>query len=347
MAWTGPDLCLVGHRAAYLCRGFRCHIPPREVHCPTTQEQYPQRLDNDALLPLHYHGHSDGITSVCARLQQMMVVWGGAPSLHLNALSAGAIIGAILGVMTVTALITLLFFYPFLHRRLVLEDWTLRWYHLFLGPALWRRGPVPHCPEENRIVVQNYYRGHLTMEELAARDASINLLREATEMGQRMSQHISSTLSQLAGPAMENLPESSTVNSSTGGPASVGGSTVTSSTASPHCSPTKPPASLQSEVQSPPTQEPTPELPQYKSFWDYCKRGVWPSIRRAVTHGIDQDIVQLQKRDTRHRRTRQLESMHSRAARYDNQTEHLYSFLQVLTASAQSFAHGYSILRGS
>jgi sodium-dependent phosphate transporter len=32
--------------------------------------------------------------------------------------------------------------------------------------------------------------------------------------------------------------------------------------------------------------------------------------------------------------------MHSRAAHYDNQTEHLYSFLQVLTAATQSFAHG-------
>jgi sodium-dependent phosphate transporter len=57
-------------------------------------------------------------------------------------------------------------------------------------------------------------------------------------------------------------------------------------------------------------------------------------------HGVDQDIVQLQQRDSRHSRTKRLERMHSRAAHYDNQTEHLFSFLQVLTASTQSFAHG-------
>ena len=57
-------------------------------------------------------------------------------------------------------------------------------------------------------------------------------------------------------------------------------------------------------------------------------------------HGVDQDIVHLQQRDTRQSRTKRLERMHSRAAHYDNQTEHLYSFLQVLTASTQSFAHG-------
>ena len=64
-------------------------------------------------------------------------------------------------------------------------------YHLFLGPFLWRRGPVPWCPEEQRIVVQNYYRGHLTKEELEARDASLTLYREATELGEAMSAHVS------------------------------------------------------------------------------------------------------------------------------------------------------------
>lgn len=32
--------------------------------------------------------------------------------------------------------------------------------------------------------------------------------------------------------------------------------------------------------------------------------------------------------------------MYERAAQYDNETEHLYSFLQVLTACTNSFAHG-------
>ena len=58
----------------------------------------------------------------------MMVVWDGAPALHLDDLSAGAIIGAILGVMTVAALIAIVFFYPFLYRKLVMEDWEIRWF---------------------------------------------------------------------------------------------------------------------------------------------------------------------------------------------------------------------------
>jgi hypothetical protein len=59
----------------------------------------------------------------------MMVVWNGAPSLNLNDLSAGVIVGAIFGVMGVSAVVTILFFYPFLYRKLVKEDWQLRWYN--------------------------------------------------------------------------------------------------------------------------------------------------------------------------------------------------------------------------
>lgn len=61
-----------------------------------------------------------------------MVVWKGAPALSLDNLSAGTIIAAIFGVIGVTVLITLLLFYPFLYRRLVMEDWTLRWYTILL-----------------------------------------------------------------------------------------------------------------------------------------------------------------------------------------------------------------------
>src|SRR5271154_3152917 len=132
----------------------------------------------------------------------MMIVWRGAPALNLNDLPASTIIGAIFGVIGVTLLVTLLFVYPFFYRLLVKEDWTLRWYHLGFGPLLWKRGPVPWCPEEQRIVVQNYYRGHLTAEELAARDASLVLLREATELGEQMTAHSPKSASTFPSPTI-------------------------------------------------------------------------------------------------------------------------------------------------
>jgi solute carrier family 20 (sodium-dependent phosphate transporter) len=193
-------------------------------------------------------------------------------------------------------------------------------YHLLLGPLLWKRGPVPHCPEEQRIVVQNYYRGHLTKEELDVRDASLALYREATELGERMSQHISPKLSPVF-----PIAHPSTTSGST---------TLFSPPTSPRSSPDKPsPSRSDSEATSRKLSD--------KPFVNFCKYTVWPMLKGCLLHGVDQDIVQLQKRDSRSSRARKLERMHSRAAHYDNQTEHLYSFLQVLTASTLSFAHGY------
>lgn len=194
-------------------------------------------------------------------------------------------------------------------------------YHLFLGPFLWGQGPVPWCPEEQRIVVQNYYRGHLTKEELAARDASIALYREATELGEAMSAHASPK-------AIKSMPLESDPSSSTGS------TTLTSS-------PTFPTTITLSRPHLSITPTPTtPEPIRDNSFVNFIKYTAWPKLKKWAMHGVDQDIVQLQQRDTRTSRTKRLERMHARAAHYDNQTEHLYSFLQVLTASTQSFAHG-------
>jgi solute carrier family 20 (sodium-dependent phosphate transporter) len=177
-----------------------------------------------------------------------------------------------------------------------------------------RRGEVPWCPEEQRIVVQNYYRGHLTKEELEARDASIRLYREATELGETM--------------ASPKIPKTIPTHS---GPSSTGSSTLA---ASPISSSTMPATPLS------PTTPTISEPPRDGSFVNFVKYTAWPILKKWILHGVDQDIVHLQQRDTRTSRTRRLEKMHSRAAHYDNQTEHLYSFLQVLTASTQSFAHG-------
>jgi len=256
-----------------------------------------------------------------------MIVWRGAPALNLNDLPAPTIIGAIFGVIGVTVLVTLLFVYPFFYRLLVMEDWTLRWYHVGLGPFLWKRGPVPWCPEEQRIVVQNYYRGHLTKEELAARDASVALYREATELGERMNG--ASTKQPIIVPVEIRGSTSTSVS-----PVSPNG---TSGQMSPN--------EIIPNVTTSPTATTTkPEEPRDQNFKNYVVYTVWPFIKSVLLHGVNQDIVHLQQRDTRTSRTRRLEKMHSRAAHYDNQTEHLFSFLQILSASVLSVAHGYPSL---
>ena len=186
-------------------------------------------------------------------------------------------------------------------------------YHLFLGPFIWKRDAVPWCPEEQRIVVQNYYRGHLTAEELAARDASLRLFREATELGEQMTAPSPKSVNTLPTPSSDN---STAVPSPISSADTAGGQN------------------------SPATPAPN-DPPREQNFVNWVRYTAWPKVKEVLLHGVNQDIVYLQQRDSRQNRTRRLEKMHARAAHYDNQTEHLYSFLQVLTAATQSFAHGY------
>ncbi|KAF2177500.1 phosphate transporter [Zopfia rhizophila CBS 207.26] len=105
------------------------------------------------------------LTSV---LLTMLIVWkGGSTRIDLNdAETAGVTVGVGAGV----ALFVVVFFVPYLYRKLVVGDWQLKWWHIPQGPLLLRRGEVPPRPA-NFEGIQDYYRGHLTKEELDAKRA--------------------------------------------------------------------------------------------------------------------------------------------------------------------------------
>lgn len=90
----------------------------------------------------------------------MLIVWKGAPSLNLDELSLGAIAGSILGVGGVALTIYMLFLFPFYRRKLIYEDWTLKWYDAFRGPIFWFKSvdDIPPMPEGHQLTI-DYYKG--------------------------------------------------------------------------------------------------------------------------------------------------------------------------------------------
>ena len=78
---------------------------------------------------------------------------------------------------------------------------------------------------------------------------------------------------------------------------------------------------------------PKPEgLPWYSGamlFW---------YMKFFLFNGVDQDIVKLQAKEGI--LSGDLEEIHAHAPHYDNRTEYLYTFLQVMTACTASFTHG-------
>lgn len=233
----------------------------------------------------------------------MVIVWKGAPNLKLDKLTDGQVLGAIFGGAGAAAALYFFFWYPYLHRKLVLEDWTIRAWHIFYGPLLFRRGEVPPMPEGSKHqLVTDYYKGNRTREEFEA----------AVDSG-------------MAGIDGTLVPDQTSENSnkiedleSKGGVNLAGVNTV-------------PTNEDNGEVKLDSINKKNIKTLLHPRNWH---RLIW----LAFSHGFTQDVISTQRDSSR--LAGDIGDMHSRAKKYDNKTEHLYSFLQGVTAGTASFAHG-------
>ncbi|KAF4999311.1 hypothetical protein FGRMN_2539 [Fusarium graminum] len=94
------------------------------------------------------------------------------------------------------------------------------------------------------------------------------------------------------------------------------------------------------------SEEPAPSgHPEHKSMigpkpdgpW-YSGAFIWWAFKFAILHGVDKDIVSSQSEKSVV--AGDVEEIHARATHFDNRTEFLYTFLQVMTAASASFVHG-------
>ncbi|KAF8249756.1 phosphate transporter [Wilcoxina mikolae CBS 423.85] len=241
------------------------------------------------MVPIYF-----GITS---GILTMLIVWKGAASLDLDNWNVAQICGTIFGVAGAVMLLIVTFFLPWLYRKLQYDDWTIRWYHIFQGPLLLKRGPVPDPPEGINIqIVQDYYRGHATREDLEAAHINQNVIANM--------EHFKATKeAQLAGEGADDIE-----------------------------------AVKRSAKESGKTLE---EIEKEDAGPWYLPKNLPKALWRAFMHGVDRDVVEEQSKvQDGSRLVGDIVDMHARAAHFDNKTEHLYSFLQVLTAATSSFAHG-------
>lgn len=201
--------------------------------------------------------------------------------------------GCILGVAFGVMLLCFVFFLPYLHRRIQQEDWTLKWYHIFWGPLLLRRGDVPERPAHTEII-QDYYRGHKTRAELESSHVPPMHTTDEEKIGSVPGTH-------APGEIVSEPPSS--VHSAT--KATVGG------------------------------------RPAVVGPW-YAPGNLFIRANYYIFRGVNRDVVTEQSGRGAGPGflAGDLAAMHARTEHFDNKTEHLYSFLQVLTAATASFTHG-------
>ena len=218
-------------------------------------------------------------------------VYKGSPELKLDELPGTTIALAIVLTALVVSILAILFWLPYVYAKVVKKDYTIRWYHFFHGPYLWKR-PAPPPPTQEQLGQHvPDYRVH--GREQAETHAPSTVQSEDIESKQD--------------PNLE--PEF-----------------TPSTTTQPHPAPL---AELEKDEHPIEGLWCTP-----KNLWIIFRY----KIPKVLLYSTNADIHKLQVGEGKS--AARIQAMHERAHQYENETEHLYSFLQVLTACTNSFAHG-------
>lgn len=241
----------------------------------------------------------------------MSVVWKGAPNLNLDDLSDTTVALAIVITGLVGAVLYVIFALPYFYRKLVLEDWTLKWWEIVYGPLLLRRSKeIPPMPAGHMLVIDYY-------------DKS----------------------SRTGGTPANAAPAPGTVSLSENDPADTPATFVGKEPDLEECGDL-------SKLPTAATTGTTAEPDGYKNGKFYrITKYTWPELKKPrnwhhllvciFLNGVRQDVLQAQLSDTGPKFLNSgVKKAHAVTKRYDLKVEHIYSFLQCLTAATASWSHG-------
>ncbi|KAG6908371.1 hypothetical protein DXG01_004869 [Tephrocybe rancida] len=215
----------------------------------------------------------------------MSIIYKGAPSLGLTKLPKSTTAIAIVGSSLVIAALSIIFWLPYVYCKVVRKDYTLRFYHFFLGPLLWWRAAPADASELKADAAVPDYRIIQTDKE------------ETTSRSDEES-------------ANEKSPEHA---------------------------PAASPLANQVEKDDHPIDGPWASP---SNLWIILRYKSIPFLYKTFTYGTSIDIHAAQAGKANTSEGRRITDMYKRAPQYPNEVEHLYSFIQVLTACTASFAHG-------
>lgn len=246
------------------------------------------------------------LTFVTFAILTMLIVWKGSPNLGLDDLSEGATAGSIIGVGAVAMIVYLLFFYPYYRRKLVHQDWTLRFYDILQGPLLFFKSTdnIPPMPEGHQLVT-DYYEGRRHVDEILANPDRLDEEAKGESSGNSTNgkdDEVNHEVHNVAATSIDKDQSTIMHYITDGCPPGMKTSTFWMS------------------------------LAKQPSKWFYL-------ICQVLAHGFNRDVISDQVNST-DMLSGDIKAMHMKSKFYDNRIEHFYSFLQAMTAGTMSFAHG-------
>jgi solute carrier family 20 (sodium-dependent phosphate transporter) len=260
----------------------------------------------------------------------LSIVYKGSPNLGLTKKPAGWLAGVILGTGVAVSLLSAIFFVPWIYARIIKKDYTVKWWHVVYGPALFKRVPPADAHEAavpNYAVVQEEEQeGEAPAAPATARstDSSDDTIKETAspagsddgttnnEKGLVTSELRQLTHKELVAQGEEKLHAKMRQNR---GPLGWAMRTL-------HENPMGP-----------------GRIYEFNNMKIALKR-LPAIIVCGALYGIHYDIHAAQTGVAGTPEGRRMERVYAHAKKYPNEVEHTYSFVQVLTACTASFAHG-------
>lgn len=244
----------------------------------------------------------------------LSIVYKGSPNLGLNKKPAWYVATVTVSCGVGLALVSFLLFVPYLYSKVVNRDHTVRWYHMFQGPLLFRR-PTPEGAEAARVpdyaVVQ--HDDEEVKPELKKSDSSSDDITPADhEKGLVVSEERQLSYKELMQQGQDRFHARLRTKS---GPLGWAMRYL-----------------HENKIQ-------TGEIYEKQNMVITLKR-IPAMLVVGALYGVNYDIHAAQTGIHGTPEGRRMERVYSHAPKYSNEVEHTYSFVQVLTACTASFAHG-------
>lgn len=239
----------------------------------------------------------------------LSVVYKGSPNLGLNSKPAWYVASVTLGVGFGLAVLAAFFFVPYVHAKVIKKDSSLKWYHMFQGPALFSRTPVTaevaDVPDY-AVVQKDESESNIERMESGSGSNSVDEKNMTTVEVRQLTYKERVEISDLK---LRNKlkagrgPLAWALNTLDNNPFGAG------------------------------------QIYELHNMKIAAKR-VPAMIVAGLLYGLHYDIHAAQTGVEGTPEGARMQRVYDNAKKYPNETEHLYSFVQIITACTASFAHG-------